>query len=581
MLNRTWTLCFVSLPSFESESEQHLPIFALIGWLILSLVLFGITSAEVNARERAERMTEDLRKSEAALAEEKELLAVTLYSISDGVITTDTSGRARSLNKVAEELTGWPQAEALGKSLPEFFCAVQEHTREPCANPAETPLGTGANSNCESAAILIARNGTERVVARSAAPIHGRDGGIIGVVVVFRDITAKQKSEAELLKESKLESVGLLAGGIAHDFNNILQGIIGNLSLARMNAHSTEKMLERLAGVEKSALRAKDLTQQLVMFARGGAPIRRQLRLAHVIKDATLFALHGASVHCEFSLAADAWPVEADEGQFRQVINNIVLNAVQAMPEGGKIEARSENVELTDGFLPPLKAGRYVKILIRDYGTGIRSEDLPRIYDPYFSTRKHARGLGLASAHAVIRKHEGQIHVESIVGRGSTFQIYLPASLQSLETAPSHDTDQKRFFGQGRVLVMDDEADILDLVGEMLKLMGYGVETARDGAEALQRYQAAQRDGSPFDVVIMDLTVPEGMGGKEAIRRLKELDPLVKAIVSSGYSYDPVMASFQEFGFSGVIPKPYVMEELGRVLQDVITKKTAQVAQTA
>jgi PAS domain S-box-containing protein len=540
--------------------------------MTLSLLLFGITWGEVKARTRAEQGNADLQKSEAALETEREQLAVTLYSIGDGVITTGTDGRVISINKKGEQLTGWPQAEAVGKPLPELFQVVAESTREPLPNAVEAVIRTGAEPGVEKSAILIARDGTERPISNSAAPIRNREGGVIGVVVVFRDVTERQKTEAELLKESKLESVGLLAGGIAHDFNNILQGILGNLSLARMNAHSTEKMLERLAGVEKSAMRAKDLTQQLVMFARGGAPIRRQLQLTNTIRDATLFALHGSNVHCEFSLPADIWPVEVDEGQFRQVINNIVINAVQAMPEGGKIEVRSENVEFTAGFLPPLKAGRYVKISIRDYGTGIRPEHLPRIFDPYFTTRGHARGLGLASAYSVIRKHDGQISVDTLAGRGSTFQIYLPASLKAV-VAPAPDADQKEFFGEGRILMMDDEADILMLAGEMLKSMGYDVETAKEGGEAVERYQAVKGTDKAFKVVIMDLTVPEGMGGKECIRRMKELDPQVKAIVSSGYSLDPVMANFREFGFSGVIPKPYVMEELVRVLREVVASK--------
>jgi len=572
VLNRTWSMRFTTLPAFEAESQAYLPILAFGCSLGLSFLLFGITCVQVNARSRAEKISADLQQSEAALAAETERLAVTLYSIGDGVITTDTTGRVLSINKVGEQLTGWLQAEASGKTLAELFNIIQEKTRERCPNPVEDVLRTGVVAVPSQPSILISRDGTERAIADSAAPIRNKAGGIIGVVLVFRDITEKQKSEAELLKESKLESVGLLAGGIAHDFNNILLGILGNLSLARMNAHSSEKMLERLLGVEKAAMRAKELTQQLVMFARGGAPIRKQLQLAHIVKEATLFTLHGASVHCEFSLSPDLWSVEVDEGQFRQVVHNLVVNAVQAMPEGGKMEVRAENVELTAGFLPPLAAGKYVKISVLDFGTGIAPEHVSRIFDPYFSTRKHARGLGLASAYSVIRKHDGQINVESYVGRGSTFRIYLPASFKP-EIVPSHDTDQKRFFGQGRILVMDDEADILTLVREMLQMMGYEVETARDGVEALQRYQTAKQTRQPFAAVIMDLTVPEGMGGKEAIRRLKELDSQVKAIVSSGYSYDPVMANFQEYGFSGVIPKPYVMEDLARVLNEVITKQ--------
>jgi len=577
VLKRTWTLCFSSLPSFEADSQRNLPLIALICWLTLSFLLFGIVCAEVNARARSEQIMAELRKSEAALAAEKERLAVTLYSIGDGVITTDTAGCVLSLNKVAEQLTGWRQLDALGKPLADLFKIVEESSREPAPSPLETALKTGEICGLIRPALLIARDGTERVISDSAAPIRNRDGGIVGAVVVFRDVTAKQKTEAELLKESKLESVGLLAGGIAHDFNNILQGIIGNLSLARMNSQSPEKILDRLAAMEKSALRAKDLTQQLVMFARGGAPIRKRVQLNDSIKDAAILALAGTNVTCEFSLETELWPAEVDDGQFRQVINNIVLNAGLAMPDGGKIEVLSENVEFSAGSLPPLGAGRYVKISIKDHGAGIRPEHVPRIFDPYFTTRKHARGLGLASAYSVIRKHDGQINVETQVGQGSTFRIYLPATVKPVDV-PLPDGDQKRFFGRGRILVMDDEADILMLVREMLELTGYEVEVATDGVEALKRYQAAKSANIPFSVVIMDLTVPQGMGGKEAIRRLKELDPDAKAIVSSGYSYDPVMASYREFGFCGVIPKPYIMEELSRVIEEVISQKNAPAA---
>ncbi len=239
------------------------------------------------------------------------------------------------------------------------------------------------------------------------------------------------------------------------------------------------------------------------------------------------------------------------------------------MPDGGKVEVSAVNLELPAGSIASLSAGQYVKISIRDLGVGIRPENLPRIFDPYFSTRKHARGLGLASAYSVVRKHDGQILVDSRVGHGSAFHIYLPASFKP-EPAPSTDADSKRLRGHGRILVMDDEADILTLVREMLRMLGYEVETARDGVEALDRYQQARITGAPFAAVIMDLTVPDGMGGKEAIRKLRELDPDVRAIVSSGYSYDPVMASFREYGFTGVIPKPYLMEDLGRVLQEVL-----------
>lgn len=558
-------------PLLPDDAQGYLPDLTLICGVAVSFLLFGLACAEVHVRTRFEKVAAELRKSETALAAEKERLAVTLYSIGDGVITTDTKGYILSLNKTVERWTGWSQRESVGKPFAMLFNIVKQDTREPYPNLLDTALQNGAVCSLEKPALLIARDGSERIITDTAAPIRDADGSIVGAVVVFRDVTAKQKTEAELLKESKLESVGLLAGGIAHDFNNILQGILGNLSLARTNINSSDKVLERLAALEKSAMRARDLTQQLVMFARGGAPIRKRVQLNNSIKETALRALQAYNAQCEFSLPTDIWPVEVDEGQFRQVISNIVANAAQAMPEGGKIEVCAENVEITSGVLPSLGAGKYVKISIRDHGTGIKPEHLPKIFDPYFSTHKHARGLGLASAHSVVRKHEGHISVESRMGQGTTFSIYLPASIQLAEEKMGiPESDQKRFFGRGRVLVMDDEMEILSLAREMLELMGYEVEVAREGNETVQRYMASARGGQPFNAVIMDLTVPQGMSGKEAIGRLLEFDPQVKAIVSSGYSYDPVMANFREFGFSGVIPKPYIMEDLRRILEEVI-----------
>jgi PAS domain S-box-containing protein len=569
LLDRPWTFYFTVTPAFALESQEYLPNLALICWLVLSFLLFGITYAEVKDLARAEKITRELRRSERELSEEKERLAVTLYSIGDGVITMDTEANVVSMNKAAEKLTGFADADSRGKPLADLLKLVEQHTRAKVSTNIESTLKPDVSQIKERPLLLIRKDGSERVVTENICPVRNREGKLIGAVVVIRDITERQKSDAELLKESKLESVGLLAGGIAHDFNNILQGIIGNLSLARMNAHSTEKLMERLAGVEKSAMRAKDLTQQLVMFARGGAPIRRRVQLNTLVKDSTLFVLHGSNVTCEFSLPLELWHVEVDEGQMRQVINNIVLNAVQSMPAGGKMEVRAGNVEITAGFLSPLAAGNYVKITIRDHGTGIADATLPKIFDPYFTTRKHARGLGLASAYSVVRKHDGQITVETVMGRGSDFHIYLPASVSVVEPVP-HGLEQKRLFEQGRVLVMDDEEVIQDLAKQMLEMIGFQVSISKDGAEALKMYAEAKESGRPFAVVIMDLTIPEGMGGREAIRRLRDYDPKVKAIVSSGYSYDPVMANFRQFGFNGVMPKPYVIDELRRVMQEVL-----------
>jgi PAS domain S-box-containing protein len=497
------------------------------------------------------------------------LLDVTLNSIAEGVITTDTSGKIISVNRAVESLTGWPRNEAEDKKLSEVFHLIHDQTQAPCANPVEKALQTGATIEMENHTLLAARDGTRHAIASSAAPIRDNAGKIVGAVLVFRDVTEKQKAEVQMLTESKLQSVGLLAGGIAHDFNNMLTAIIGNLSLACMPASSRTEILQLLADAEKAALGARDLTQQLLTFAKGGAPIRKPALLHELIREACQFALRGSNVQCTYSLASDAWPVEVDKGQIRQILNNLTINARQAMPQGGKMEVRMENSDLSASSMPPLPAGKYVKISIQDHGPGIQPEHLPRIFEPYFTTKKAGTGLGLATVYSVIRKHDGQIKVVSEPGKGTTFELYLPASQKPVLPVPT-EAKPENFSGHGRVLVVDDEAPIRKFVSLMLQKFGYEAETANDGGEAIERYTAAQSGGMPFDAVIMDLTIPNGMGGCEAARRLRELDPKVKAIASSGYSLDPVMANYRDYGFCGVIPKPYRSEDLNRILKEVI-----------
>jgi PAS domain S-box-containing protein len=572
-LNRQWTLCISTRPPFLANTTRHLQ--SMLAWLVLSaglifsLLLSGITWVQVKARLRAEHDMVELQRSEAALAAEKGLLEVTLNSIADGVITTDTSGKIISINQAAEAMTNWPRNEAEGRLLNEIFRVVRDDTREPCANPVEQALRTGATLEMDNHILLISRDGARHAIANSAAPIRNDGGNIVGAVLVFRDVTEKQKAEAQMITESKLQSVGLIAGGIAHDFNNMLTAIIGNLSLARMPGSSPEEISQWLADGETAALGAKDLTQQLLTFAKGGAPIRKPTLLNALILETCQFALRGSNVHCDYSLDPEARPVEVDEGQIRQILNNLVLNARQAMPQGGKMVARMKNVDLSTGSIPPLPAGQYVKISIQDYGPGISPEHLSRIFEPYFTTKKTGTGLGLATVYSVVRKHDGQINVVSQLGKGTTFEIYLPASqkpVSSASTGPKTESPPVH----GRVLVVDDEAPIQKFLGTLLRKFGYETETANDGGGAIECYVAAQASGAPFDVIIMDLTIPNGMGGCEATRRLRELDPKVRIIASSGYSFDPVMANYRDYGFCGVMPKPYRAEELNRMLKEII-----------
>ncbi|HXG65532.1 MAG TPA: PAS domain S-box protein, partial [Blastocatellia bacterium] len=354
-------------------------------------------------REANERLFNELgerKRAEAALAAEKERLAVTLRSIGDGVIATDTDGKIVLLNRVAERLTGWPQAEAVGKRLDEVFCVRDEKTRDRCENIAETVIRTGGVTGLTGNPLLIARDGAERIIADSGAPIRDKDSRIIGVVLAFRDVTEQRKMEAELLKAGKLESLGVLAGGIAHDFNNILTTILGNISLVKASAAPGDETYERLSDAERASLRARDLTRQLLTFSRGGAPIRSAASVADLLEEAASFAITGSNVRCEFDLAEDLWPVDVDAGQISQVIHNLTLNAQQAMPEGGVIRIKAENVAIGTGgenMSLPLPPGRYVKITVRDTGIGIPEEHLDKIFDPYFTTKQTGSGLGLAT----------------------------------------------------------------------------------------------------------------------------------------------------------------------------------------
>jgi CheY-like chemotaxis protein len=374
--------------------------------------------------------------------------------------------------------------------------------------------------------------------------------------------------QEEILKNQKLESLGVLAGGIAHDFNNLLTGIMGNFSLARMLAEPGSKISSMLERAEKASLRAKELTQQLLTFSRGGAPVKRSTFIGQLMIESVSFSLRGSNVTAKFFIPEDIWPVDVDTGQMNQVINNLVINAGQAMPDGGIITVRAENAVITSDSPLPLPAGQYVKISLQDQGGGISEANIGRIFDPYFTTKTSGSGLGLAMVYSIIKKHGGCITVDSRPGIGTTFHFYLPAS----DISPQLIVDMESMppQGKGKILVMDDEVIIREIAGEILSHLGYEVENCMDGTEAIRMYEEALRLGRPYAAVLMDLTIPGGMGGKEAIGRLMEIDPQVRVIVSSGYSNDPVMAQYKRYGFRGVVLKPYNAEELGRTLHEVI-----------
>ena len=514
---------------------------------------------DITARKRAEN----------ALSAEKERLAVTLHSIGDAVITTDHHSQITLMNPLAEKLTGWSQQEAMGIPLTQVFNIANEATRQPSPDPVRQVIEKGEIVGLANNTILTSRDGTEYVIADSGAPIRDGSGRIIGVVLVFRDVTETRKLESEVLKVEKLESLGVLAGGIAHDFNNFLTGIIGNISLAKLDARPGMGVYPILDEMQRAAARAKNLTQQLLTFSKGGEPVKQVSDLAVLIREAAVFALRGSNVRCEFGFQPDLFLSEVDEGQVAQVIHNLILNADQAMPSGGVITVSGENETLTSRNAFALEEGDYVKIVIRDRGTGIKKEYLKKVFDPYFSTKQKGSGLGLAVAFSVIDKHRGRIDVESDIDSGTTFTIYLPAAYE-MASRPQAAVSKLAVGANRRLLVMDDEDFIRKLARQMLEKMGYSVEVSEDGEEAVAKYNLALESGDPFDAVILDLTIPGGMGGKETLNAMLELDPDVKAIVSSGYSNDPVMADYGRFGFRQAIHKPYRIQEMSAALKEIL-----------
>lgn len=508
------------------------------------------------------------RRAEEATRAERERLAVTLRAIGDGVITTDTAGRVLLLNKIAEDLTGWRQEEALGKPLQEVFHLVQESTRAALASPVEAVLRSGKAAPLDPQTVLITRGGMERLVGDISAPIHDERGRIIGVVVVFRDITEKRRLEAEMIKIEKMNALSILAGGIAHDFNNMLTAILGHISLAKLPAQTPEEQERILTEAERACLRARRLTQQLLTFSKGGAPILQTASLKDVLHDTIHFALRDSNIRYEYYIPGDLWTVQMDTDQVSQAIYNLAVNAQQAMPRGGTIRVTARNMEWDARRDLPLRPGRYVLFSIDDEGVGIRKEDLPYIFDPFFTTKTGGSGLGLSSTYSIIRNHGGHIVAKSTPGAGTTFNIYLPASAaKPSETMEPAEVNEP---GEGRILVMDDDEAVRTVIVGLLRSLGYKAEVAGDGMQAIKIYQQAKAAGQPFAAVIMDLTIPGGMGGKEAIGKLREIDTSARVIASSGYSNDDIMAHYEKYGFNGVISKPYRLKELQQVLNRVL-----------
>ena len=413
---------------------------------------------------------------------------------------------------------------------------------------------------------LMNQNGSTIHTEINAVPIL-ENRKVVSIHGIIRDITSRKELEEQRHIIQKQESIGTLAGGIAHDFNNILGVIIGNISYALSQESQKGERYDVLIDVQKGANQAQTLTQQLLTFAKGGEPIKKIINLNQLIKEVASFVIRGTQSKCEYHLSENLWLVEADSGQINQVISNLVINADQAMPNGGIIVIKTENVKVTTDIDVHLATGKYVKISIQDQGVGIQNQHIVNIFDPYFTTKQKGSGLGLATTYSIIKRHGGHITVSSEMGKGTVFHIYLIAFIKSVHSVKK--IQNQMHAGKGKILIMDDQQAILKMVARMLNQMGYETDAAFDGFEAIEKYRESYQSKNSFDLVILDLTIPGGMGGAKTITKLLKIDPNVKAIVSSGYSNDPIMANYEDYGFCGVMPKPYTKQQLSEALNKV------------
>ncbi len=411
--------------------------------------------------------------------------------------------------------------------------------------------------------VFFAQVAAHTVKDRSAIPIC--------LMVSCIDITEHKRMQAELQRTEKLESLDILAGGVAHDFNNLLTGLFGNIQLARMELSSESQAAGCLDKVIRVYERARDLTQQLLTYAKGAIPVMSDVKVDDILRECCFLSLSGSNVRCDIDSGADLWQVNADPSQLSQAFTNILINARQAMQDGGRLSVSMGNRVLDAGMVAQLPAGKYVRIAVRDSGVGIPRELLPRIFDPFFTTKPEGSGLGLTTSYGIIRNHCGHIEVESAPGLGSTFTIWLPSATGGATAEPRRAGLQESLKGNGRILVMDDEKVVREVAARMLKMGGYEVDLASDGEEALEIYRHALSE-KPFDAVILDLTVRGGMGGRETAAELHKLDPDAAIVISSGYSSDPGLSKLRECGFITTIPKPYLLHELLGIIKVAMSR---------
>ena len=545
----------------ENLSQCDVPSHELTSKLIseLNSALHELQATAVELMKQNEEMA----ASRQTLEDERRRYQELFDFAPDGYLVTDMQGIILDANRSATSLFDVSRSLLIGKPLA-IFVKSQEHLTFR-TRLAEMKEETAVQ--IENWELMLSGKRKTFPVSITVGKVTDSRGETDELRWLLRDITKHKQMEAELQKADKLESVGVLAGGIAHDLNNFLTVILGNLSLVKRCTKEDEKATRYLQYMEEAIRQTGNLTWQLLTFASGGNPLTKAVSIGKLIEEDSAFALSGSKSRCELFLGEDLPSVEIDRGQITQVITNLLINADQAMLEGGTVKIRAEELTVTsETDSLPLQSGHYVTLTITDEGPGIASQILSRVFDPYFSTKEHGSGLGLAICYSIVKKHGGHISVQSVEGEGTSFTIYLPVS--SVQAEEEVDEDDL-ILGVGKVLLMEDEESVRQTANEMLVFLGYDVELAGDGAEAVKLYTEAFLSERPFDVVITDLTVRGGMGGKMAVSELIKVDSNVKAIVSSGYSSDS-FSDYIECGFCNVIAKPYRLQELGNVLASVI-----------
>lgn len=538
-----------------------------VGWMVVSNRLLAIFAIGVTTIVGVMWIKARMKLYEAKYDRE-DRIRLLLDATAEAIIGIDKEGKCTFANPASARLLGYDSVEnILGVSACDFTQEDPKGENSDVSRCIFMSVMVSGSGVCDNLAYFYKKDRTAIPVELRVSPIMDRQDNIVGAVGTFFDITEKKKMEEELLRAQRLDSLGVFAGGIAHDFNNMLTGILGNISMLKEQVEEDSSGYKICCGVENAARNAGELTKQLLTFSKGGAPVKETIEVGGLLEESVNFALRGSNITYEINIADNLSVVKADKGQLNQVLNNIIINASQAMVGGGLLTVSADNCCSENKLPRQLKEDKYIKITIKDNGSGIEEDILENIYDPYFTTKAEGSGLGLASVYSIVKRHGGYVDVQSVFGLGAEFTIYLPACA---ERPASSKTQRQKGLRKGlKVLLMDDDEIIRSIVGEFLLKFECEYESASEGASAIDLYKRSMEEKKPFDVVIMDLTVRGGMGGIEATRELFKVDPNAKVIVSSGYSDSSVISNFREFGFCAVLPKPYVKADFIQAINEI------------